>query len=279
MQKRKLNRVINAQPSSDGDGVKIFRVGGSSNHSLIDPFLMIDEIRSQQGSDYIGGFPSHPHRGFETITYMIAGRMRHKDHMGNEGVLDGGDVQWMTAARGVIHSEMPEQQEGLLHGFQLWLNLPASEKMLPADYHDYKGQRLPAINLAGSGVLKVVAGSAIVEGQVITSPVKTGSTEPFYWDVQLEAGQQFEQQVPSDHLVAVYVYEGGSHELSARQLGVYGEGDTLAFMAGSEGLKALVIGGLPIREPIAQYGPFVMNSMDEIEQAISDYQQGRLTGS
>lgn len=287
MKLRKLNRIVHAQASSDGAGVKIQRLAGRDLNTALDPFLMVDEIRSEEGADYIGGFPSHPHRGFETITYMKQGRMRHKDHMGNEGVLAPGDVQWMTAARGVIHSEMPEQSEGLLHGFQLWLNLPAAEKMLPAAYSDYRHAQLPVVELGDGSWLKVIAGTytplaeSSQKAKAVASPIPQGTTEALYWDLQLAPGVSWQAAIPATHNLAVYVYQGSSTEaqgmsLTARQLGLYGEGEGLNLQAGSEGLNALVIAGKPLKEPIAQYGPFVMNSSAEIEQAIADYQAGRL---
>ncbi|WP_339670885.1 pirin family protein [Dasania marina] len=293
MKLRKLKRIVQAQASSDGAGVRIQRLAGRDLNRAMDPFLMIDEIRSEDGADYIGGFPSHPHRGFETITYMKQGLMRHKDHMGNEGLLAAGDVQWMTAARGVIHSEMPEQSEGLLHGFQLWLNLPAAEKMLPAAYADYASEQLPVFELGDGSAIKVIAGTYSpfsgdqrsagpeVNAKSVTSPIPQGTTEALYWDLQLAPGAQWQAAIPAGHNLAVYVYEGSTVEvegmaLATRQLGLYGDGEGLQLQAGSQGLSALVVAGKPLKEPIAQHGPFVMNSTEEIEQAIADYQAGRL---
>ena len=276
MSYRTLTQVHNAQPASDGAGVKISRLAGRHLNAVIDPFLLIDEIRSEDGADYIAGFPEHPHRGFETITYMKVGRLRHKDHMGNEGVLESGGVQWMTAGRGVVHSEMPEQQEGLLHGFQIWLNLPADKKMQPASYGDYKRHDLPEAAFAG-GSIKVIAGEFVsAEGETISSPIPASATEAIYWDVMLKPGASFEQPLPQEHQVSVLVYEGASTELKQKQLGIYQRGDKLKLTAGEEGMGALVIAGRPLKEPIAQYGPFVMNTPEQIEEAILDYQHGRL---
>ena len=271
---RQLSRRIDARPSSDGDGVRIHRIGGREVSAVFDPFLMLDEIRSADGSDYIGGFPPHPHRGFETVTYMLHGRMRHEDHLGNRGLLSDGGVQWMTAGRGVIHSEMPEQSDGLLHGFQLWLNLPAAEKMRPADYADYSAGQLPRVPVAG-GEVRVIAGRFAG----VASPVVTGTTAPLYLDLRLEPGAALAVPVPARQQASLYVYEGATGELAARQLGIYTDGDTLALHAGPEGGRALLLAGTPLREPGHQYGPFVMNSMTEIEQAIDDYNSGRLTAA
>ncbi|MFA7552644.1 MAG: pirin family protein [Spongiibacteraceae bacterium] len=269
---RKLTRVVDARPSSDGDGVKIYRVAGSDMHTRMDPFLMLDEICSEDGADYIGGFPSHPHRGFETITYMLEGAMRHQDHMGNEGVVSAGDVQWMTAARGVIHSEMPEQQDGLLHGFQLWLNLPAAEKMQAARYRDYRSSEFPLVSLPEGGSAKVLAGE--LEGG--KSPVAVGTTSPTLLDIRLAAGECYQYRVNQAYNLMLYVYRGASSELLHRQMGFYTGGDRVTIQAGSEGVGMLLLAAQPLHEPIKQYGPFVMNTAEEIEQAISDYNRGVL---
>jgi redox-sensitive bicupin YhaK (pirin superfamily) len=275
-QYRTLQRVINARPSSDGDGVKIRRIAGRDVMAQIDPFLMLDEIHSEQGADYIGGFPPHPHRGFETITYMLDGAMRHKDHLGNEGVIASGDVQWMTAGRGVIHSEMPEQTDGLLHGFQLWLNLPASEKMQPAAYQEYAAAQIPLVELEQGGSVKVIAGEINHRGTRVKGPVAETSTRPTYLDINLSAGESWELAVNSEQTVLLLVFSGASTELSAGQLGIYQQGDTLSLTATGEGVRALLLAGTPLREPISQHGPFVMNTPAEIEQAINDYNRGRL---
>ena len=272
MSARKLTQIVNARPSSDGDGVKIRRVAGREAMAVMNPFLLLDEIRSEEGADYVGGFPSHPHRGFETITYMLDGAMRHRDHMGNEGVIASGDVQWMTAGRGVIHSEMPEQEDGLLHGFQLWLNLPAARKMDPAAYQEIKRETIPSIDLNGLGTLRLIAGA--FAGEV--GPVNSGSTQASYMDLALEPGASVDVPVDSAHTVLVLVFEGATDELSAGQMGVYTQGDSLTLSTAGQGARMLLLTGAPIDEPIAHYGPFVMNTREEIEQAIADYNNGRL---
>ena len=272
MSTRALTQIVNARASSDGDGVKIKRIAGREAMRIMNPFLLLDEIRSEEGADYVGGFPSHPHRGFETITYMLDGAMRHRDHMGNEGVIASGDVQWMTAGKGVIHSEMPEQEDGLLHGFQLWLNLPAAQKMQPAAYQEITRQQIPEILLAGGGSLKLIAG----EFGGMTGPVVTGDTSASYMDVNLPAHGAVQIPVNSAHNVIVLVFDGATSELSAGQMGVYRDGDSVTLTAAESGARVLVLAGAPIDEPISHYGPFVMNTPEEIEQAIRDYNEGRL---
>ncbi|MCX2979594.1 pirin family protein [Halieaceae bacterium IMCC14734] len=274
-QYRSLQRVINARDTADGDGVKIRRIAGRDVNAQLDPFLLLDEMNSEDGADYIGGFPSHPHRGFETITYMLDGAMRHRDHLGNEGVISSGGVQWMTAGAGVIHSEMPEQTEGLLHGFQLWLNLPASEKMQPAAYQEYASDQIPVLELGGGSRIKVIAGAVPRGVTVVTGPVAENTTRATYLDVDLQAGASWELKVDPTQTVLLLVFEGSTTELQAGQLGIYHRGDALAVRASGEGARALLLAATPLREPIAQYGPFVMNTQAEIEQAISDYNEGR----
>jgi redox-sensitive bicupin YhaK (pirin superfamily) len=273
---RTLQQRITAQETSDGDGVRMYRIAGRQLNEILDPFLLLDEFRSDDSADYIGGFPSHPHRGFETVTYMLTGKMRHRDHMGNEGLLADGDVQWMTAGRGVIHSEMPEQTDGLLHGFQLWLNLPASDKMKPAHYQDYRGSDLPVVELESGSKLILVAGQ-INEPVAVAGPVKGVVTEPTYIDLDLTANEQWTQAVPEDHTVLVYVYQGSTSELSKREMGVYSDGNAVSITAGKDGVKAILLAARPLHEPVKQYGPFVMNTEDEIKQAMEDYRLGRLT--
>ncbi|MEH6581362.1 MAG: pirin family protein [Halioglobus sp.] len=273
---RTLQRVINARPSSDGDGVKIRRIAGRDVMAQIDPFLMLDEIRSEDGADYVGGFPSHPHRGFETITYMIDGAMRHKDHLGNEGVIASGDVQWMTAGRGVIHSEMPEQTDGLLHGFQLWLNLPSSEKMKPAAYQEYASKEIPVVSPEEGVSVKLIAGSLSLPGGTEYGPVAESSTQPTYLDIDLQPGARWELAVKPQQTVLLLVFSGGTTDLTEGQMGIYQQGDALSVTASEQGARVLLLAGTPIQEPISQYGPFVMNTAEEIEQAIQDYNAGRL---
>lgn len=275
---RNLTRVIDARPAADGDGVKIRRIAGQHLHAVLDPFLMLDEIHSDDSADYIGGFPSHPHRGFETITYMLDGRMRHRDHMGNEGLLEPGGVQWMTAGRGVIHSEMPEQQAGLLHGFQLWLNLPAAEKMRAAAYQDFQDGEMPRLKLEGGVDVKLIAGSVAGQEGVISHPL----TEPTILDVQLPATAAFSWNWPVEQTVLVFVYAGSitaqdsEWNLQAGQMGVFTQGERLQIAAPDDIAKVLVLAGRPLREQVHQYGPFVMNSVEQIEQALSDYNRGTL---
>ena len=273
---RELLRVYQARPSRDGDGVRINRIAGPEVSRVLDPFLMIDEINSDSAADYIGGFPEHPHRGFETITYMKAGRMRHRDHMGNEGVIGPGDVQWMTAGRGVLHSEMPEQEQGLMHGFQLWLNLPAADKLKPAAYRDIRSSEIAHCRDSRGSEVRVIAGEISIDDQRLTGCLPAMATRPLMADVSVAADAVLTLDAGAYEQVWVLVYAGASAELKPGQLGVFGSGHRLELRAGATGLEALVLAGEPLREPIVQYGPFVMNHSGEIEQAIRDYQQGRL---
>ena len=244
-----------------------------------DPFLLLDEIASDEAADYIGGFPEHPHRGFETVTYMLEGTMAHRDHLGNEGLLVSGGVQWMTAGRGVLHSEMPQQDEGRLHGFQLWINLPAAEKMNEPAYREYGPDDIPALAIGNGSRIKVIAGSLQVDGKSVTGPVADVSTAPDYFDVELTAGETLDLPVDPDKRVLLYVYRGAidldGRPLRQQQLGMLSEGDRLNLMA-SEDSAFLILAGIPIAEPIANWGPFVVNTREEIEQAIEDYREGRL---
>lgn len=269
---RKLQQVIPAVAARDGDGVNIHRLSGRRLHQILNPFLMIDEINSDNAADYIGGFPEHPHRGFETITYMKAGRMRHRDHMGNEGVIAAGDVQWMTAGSGVLHSEIPEQQEGLLHGFQIWLNLPASEKMQPAQYREIRSNRIQKQPLQCGGLISVIAGEVTVNNRILQGARKSASTQPVLLDITLPPQQYLELSFNPDYAAQIYVYRGNTDFIRSQQMGVYSQGETLELTAGSSGVELLVLSGRPITEPIVQYGPFVMNSSEQIEQAIRDFQ-------
>ncbi|PPE73780.1 quercetin 2,3-dioxygenase [Solimonas fluminis] len=280
MSTRKLQQVIDAQPTSDGAGVKLRRSIGSLPGLRLDPFLMLDEFSSEEASDYIAGFPSHPHRGFETVTYMLDGRMRHEDHMGNRGDLGPGDVQWMSAARGIIHSEMPQQKEGRMRGFQLWINLPAREKMKPASYRDIPAGEIPVVALPGGAQVKVIAGQVEADGLRTEGAIRGVSTEPVYLDVALPAGARFEQALPEAHNAFVYAYEGslriGEREVPRHAAGVLSAGSRFEAEAGPEGARFILLAGKPLREPVVQYGPFVMNTREEIEQALDDYRRGRL---
>jgi len=275
MTARKIQQVIQGLPASDGAGVKLIRSLGSANHLRADPFLMLDAFSSENPDDYVAGFPSHPHRGFETVTYLLDGHMLHEDHLGNKGNLKSGGVQWMTAGRGIIHSEMPQQENGRMRGFQLWINLPAKEKMKPAGYRDIQASEIPTAPFP-DGKVKVIAGTH--EGT--SGPVQGGTTEPLYWDVQLNPGKAFQAKIPANHTVYIYPFEGSveiaDRTLKAHQGGVLGSGDTVEVKAGADGARFLVLAAKPIREPIVQYGPFVMNTREEIEQAIRDYQSGEL---
>lgn len=281
---RQLLRIIPALGTSDGAGVRIRRSLGQSQQARFDPFLMLDEFNSESKDDYIGGFPSHPHRGFETVTYMLEGHMLHEDHMGNQGNLRSGDVQWMTAGRGIIHSEMPQQDEGRMHGFQMWLNLPAAEKMKPAQYRDIPASDIPSVALENGGTVKVIAGEVEIDGKTVAGPIQGLSTEPRYWDVQLPAGASFEQAIAKGLNTFLYVFEGDltvgepPRKLDNGTAGLLGDGDHLTLRAGDNGARVLVLAGKPIKEPIAQYGPFVMNTSEEIEEAINDYRAGKLAG-
>jgi quercetin 2,3-dioxygenase len=282
MQKQ-LQQMIPARAASDGAGVRIKRSLGQSQSARFDPFLMLDEFGSESASDYIAGFPAHPHRGFETVTYMLAGHMLHEDHMGNKGHLRNGDVQWMTAGRGIIHSEMPQQEEGLMRGFQLWLNLPAAEKMKPAHYRDIPSQDIPVAALKNGGQIKVIANSAVINGQVVSGPIQGLTTQVIYWDIQLPLNENFAHAIPATHNTFIYVYEGelavgeDQRKLPAGNAGLLGAGDEISVRAVKEDTRFILLAGIPLKEPIAQYGPFVMNTSDEIEQAIQDYRNGVLT--
>jgi quercetin 2,3-dioxygenase len=275
---RKLERVIPSIPASDGAGVKLRRSLGASQLARHDPFLMLDEFFSDDPDDYLAGFPAHPHRGFETVTYMLDGHMQHKDNHGNTGDLGPGDVQWMSAARGIIHSEMPQQTEGRMRGFQLWLNLPAKEKMKPAAYRDIKATEIPSVARSRAEV-RVIAGSL---GQT-KGPIHGGSTDPHYFDVHLAPGAVFEEAVPAGHNAFLYVYEGEAlvgeerKPVARRAAGLLSDGERVRIEAGGEGARVLLLAGRPLREPVVQYGPFVMNTREEIEQAIADYQSGALS--
>jgi redox-sensitive bicupin YhaK (pirin superfamily) len=267
-----LTQLLSARPAQDGDGVQIHRLAGRGLHQALNPFLMIDEINSEDAADYIGGFPEHPHRGFETITYMKAGRMRHRDHMDNEGVIAAGDVQWMTAGAGVLHSEMPEQEQGLLHGFQIWLNLPAAEKMQPAAYREIVSSEITQQQLPDGGLVRAIAGSVAANQQSLRGPLPDSSTHPVLIDVQLVANETVELSLNTENRALVYAYKGATDLIASRQLGVYANGRSLTLKAGPAGAELLVLSGQPINEPLVQYGPFVMNTSEEIERAISDFQ-------
>jgi quercetin 2,3-dioxygenase len=279
---RRLQAVIESVAASDGAGVKLRRSLGSRPNLRFDPFLMLDEFFSDDPNDYLAGFPDHPHRGFETVTYMLEGRMRHEDVFGNRGDLGPGDVQWMTAGRGIIHSEMPQQAEGRMRGFQLWINLPAREKMKPAAWRDVPAQTIPTVVLEGGGELRVIAGRFDQAGAATAGPIGGLSTDPQYYDLRLPPGTTVDLPTPPGHNAFLYVYEGAAsvgedaQPLPFRAAGLLTPGDAVRIAAGEAGVKLLLLAGRPIGEPVVQYGPFVMNSVAEIEQAIRDYQAGRL---
>ena len=284
MNTRTLQQVMPSVATADGAGVKLRRSIGSRRGFYHDPFLMLDEFYSDNPDDYIGGFPPHPHRGFETVTYMLDGRMQHKDHLGNTGDLGPGSVQWMTAASGIIHSEMPQQSEGRMRGFQLWINLPAKEKMKPASYRDIPADRIPTVALANGGLVRVIAGSHAGDTGHVDGPINPAaakiSTDPLYFDLRLPAGAAFEHALTPGHNAFVYVYEGHAevdgHEVPNRAAGLLSDGDWFVVTAGEEGAQLLLLAAKPLGEPVVQYGPFVMNTHEEIEQAMADYRDGRL---
>ena len=277
-QSRSVEQLIAGQPTSDGAGVKLTRVLTQNLQRRLDPFLMLDAFGSDNPNDYIAGFPDHPHRGFETVTYMIAGRMLHRDSAGHEGLLQNGGVQWMTAGRGVIHSEIPQQEDGVMEGFQLWLNLPGRDKMCAPWYRDFKNADLPQFTTPAGVAVTVIAGSS----HGVAGAVTREATAPLYLDLHLSAGSRFEQALPAGHNAFVYVYRG--------EVRIAGQAVPLQRMAllannavadgvvieASTDAKALLIAGQPLGEPIAQYGPFVMNTQQELHQAISDMRSGRL---
>ncbi len=281
---RTLQQVIASVPTSDGAGVKLRRSLGSQRGLYVDPFLMLDEFSTDNPDDYIAGFPAHPHRGFETVTYMLDGHLLHEDHMGNKGDLKSGGAQWMTAGRGIIHSEMPQQTAGRMRGFQLWINLPAAEKMKPAWYRDIEPHEIPQVTLAEGGTAKIIAGRLNVAG-VVTEGVITGiTTDPLYIDVELPNGSPFNHYLIEDYSAFIYLYEGRlrvgepgkERALPARSAGVLSPGDQMRVVADDGYARFLLLTGKPLREPVVQYGPFVMNTREQVEQALRDYQNGVL---
>ncbi len=309
MNSRTLKRLIPSIATSDGAGVKLRRSLGGGGGLRVDPFLMLDEFGTDNPNDYIAGFPPHPHRGFETVTYMLDGHMRHEDHMGNVGELTEGGVQWMTAGRGVIHSEMPQQKEGRMRGFQLWVNLPAAEKMKPASYRDIPADQIP-VDTSTDATVKVIAGSidpsststygrgsidaasgtadadGIVSSKAVQStvhgPINGLTTEPVFLDVHLPANTTFQQALPEQHNAFIYGYEGDltlgeETRIPEQQAAVLSMGDHFTVSSGDSEARFILVAGKPLNEPVAQRGPFVMNTQDEIRQAIRDYSNGVLT--
>jgi len=280
MSERSVTKIVAGQPTSDGAGVRLTRMIGTPALEQLDPFLLLDEFKSDRPGDYLAGFPDHPHRGFETVTYMLAGAMEHRDHSGNQGELRAGSVQWMTAGRGIVHSEMPRQRDGLMWGFQLWVNLPARDKMIAPRYQDIPPERVPEATLAEGVTARVIAG----EAGGVRGPVEGIATQPVYLDVRLAPGAVVDLRLTPGHSAFAYVYEGrvtlgpasGAQEVSAGQLGALSDGDALRAATGSAAAaRLLLLAARPLREPIARYGPFVMNTREEIVQAVDDYRSGR----
>ena len=280
-QLRTISRILPAMNTSDGAGVRLRRSIGSGEDTRLDPFLMLDEFSSDNPGDYIAGFPSHPHRGFETVTYILDGHMRHEDHLGNQGDLQSGGVQWMTAGRGIIHSEMPQQEEGRMRGFQLWINLPAKEKMKAAGYRDIAPNEIPVLELEQGGRIKIIAGEIYINNQFLRGPIYGLTTEPLYLDVSLAPHASIQLPVASRLNAMVYIFEGDASinetALTTHCAVFLSEGDLVEITANEKGVRLLLFAGLPLHEPIVQYGPFVMNTVTEIKQAIHDYQTGQLT--
>ncbi|CUR47624.1 Pirin [Alloalcanivorax xenomutans] len=281
MKDRQVLHTIRAMETSDGAGVRLKRALGQNPAVRLDPFLMLDAFSSDNPDDYIAGFPPHPHRGFETVTYLVEGHMRHRDHLGNEGDLQQGGVQWMTAGRGIIHEEMPQQEDGLLRGFQLWINLPAAEKMKPAGYRDIQDREIPRLDLPAGGQIKAIAGKVDLAGESLTAPVHGGSTDPLYLDVILRPGESVTVPLTPGYNAFLYLFEGAvavaEETVAVDHVAVLTDGDRVTLAAGRDGARLLLLAGRPLGEPVAQYGPFVMNTQEELEQALQDYRNGTLT--
>ena len=276
-QSRDVDRIIEGVATSDGAGVKLTRVLTGKLQHRLDPFLMLDAFGSDNPDDYIAGFPDHPHRGFETVTYMLSGRMRHRDNAGHEGLLENGSVQWMTAGRGVIHSEIPEQKDGVMEGFQLWLNLPAKRKMAEPWYRDIASQEIPEYVTAENVTVRVIAGAS----NGVSGAVTREDTEPMYLDIHIPAGASFSTALPATHNAFIYVYRGavkvGDTLVESHRMGILSntlEADGVTLLA-TKDTRLLLIAGKPLNEPIVQYGPFVMNTQEEIHQAMDDFRNGR----
>ena len=273
--RRQLERLVKGVQTSDGAGVKLTRVLTQDLQRRLDPFLMLDAFRNENPDDYMGGFPNHPHRGFETVTYMIAGRMRHHDSAGNQGLLEPGGVQWMTAGSGLIHSELPEQEEGLMEGFQLWLNLPSARKMTKPSYQDIPSAAIPEYETELGTRVRVIAG----ESQGVAGAVRRDETEPLFLDIHLPANGRFEQAVPRGHHAFVYTYRGEARvdeqPVPDRHMGILSNEGESIIMDSHVPTRMLLIAGKPLNEPIAQYGPFVMNTGEQIQQTLKDFRDGK----
>ena len=277
---RTVERLVRGQPTSDGAGVRLTRVLTQDLQRRLDPFLMLDAFGSDNPDDYIAGFPDHPHRGFETITYMIAGRMLHRDSAGHEGLLQNGGMQWMTAGRGVVHSEIPQQESGVMEGFQLWLNLPAAAKLREPWYRDVQAQEIPRLRTAQGVDVAVLAGHS----GGVAGAVQRETTQPLYLDLHLPAGSRFEQPLDAGHHAFVYVYRGelaiAGQSVPAQRMAILAndaQSDGVVLEASAD-TRALLVAGRPLREPIVQYGPFVMNTQQEIFEAVRDFREGRIGG-
>lgn len=274
---RDITKIIKGNKASDGDGVQLTRIIGSNELDMLDPFLLMDAFGSDKPQDYIGGFPPHPHRGFETVTYMLAGKMRHKDSAGHEGTIETGDIQWMRAGKGIIHSEMPEQEDGLLSGIQLWVNLPASHKMAQPDYQEISGSDAPVEVRNETCRIKVIAGKT---KNGITGPIQNTLLDPIFWDISLAHGAQLVDEIPQGHNAFVYVLDGSLNfsdqglPLVKKELAVLSQGEAIKITALADS-RFLLIAGKPIGEPVERGGPFVMNTREEIKQAFTDYQTGQ----
>ncbi|PHQ71422.1 MAG: hypothetical protein COB93_03205 [Sneathiella sp.] len=273
---RTVSRVVRSQVASDGAGVKLRRSIGMGDISELDPFLLLDNFGTENPDDYIAGFPEHPHRGFETVTYMIAGQMRHKDSTGAEGVLGPGSVQWMTAGRGIVHSEMPEQREGEMSGFQLWVNLPAKDKMCPPRYQNIDPGDVPIADL-GDVQIRVLAGQVLVGGDEVHGPISKVSVDPVYIDVTLSAGSRYTHDIEPGHTAFAYVFQGNVNvagtAVEQHHLAILSDGGEVE-LSSENGGRLILVAGRPIGEPVARHGPFVMNTFEEIQQAVQDYQNG-----
>ena len=281
---RSVEALVAGRATRDGAGVRLTRVLTGELQQRLDPFLMLDQFGSNDPKDYGAGFPDHPHRGFETVTYMIAGRMRHRDSAGHEGLLQNGGVQWMTTGRGLVHSEMPEQEEGLMEGFQLWLNLPSHQKMCTPWYRDIQSESIPEVTTDAGVLVRVISGQSHgVQGAMHRS-AKDYPTDPLYLDIHFSEQQTFTQNIPVGHNAFVYVYRGslavqsaqGAETVPLQRMAILSNGGDGVVLQGQVGTRALLITGQPLHEPIAQYGPFVMNTREELMQAVEDFQAGRL---
>jgi len=276
-QARELQTVTVGIPAMDGDGVKMTRIIGSPELNMLDPFLLLDAFETDKPTNYIGGFPDHPHRGFETVTYLLAGKMRHKDSAGHEGVIGSGGVQWMTAGKGIVHSEMPEQENGLLQGFQLWVNLPASEKMQSPNYQEFPVNDIAIEKLANGTTVRVISGTT---DNGVTGPVKNEYVEPIYMDISLPEDQVFKQTVNKEDNAFLFIIGGdvsvgeSNQTLNQKQMGVLTAGDKVIVKAKKDS-RFLLISARPLNEPVARGGPFVMNTKAEILQAFEDFKQNK----